>query len=96
MREFQARALPRLMLDTANCLQMAYSDLDHDLRTETRDNIAFLLQMDLTDVESAVSALRSVADQMKAIESSLNAAGRPFAMRKVGGVRQRLEHATVL
>jgi hypothetical protein len=96
MREFQARALPRLMLDTANCLQMAYSDLDHDLRTETRDNIAFLLQMDLTDVESAVSALRSVADQMKAIESSLNAAGRPFAMRKVRGVRQRLEHATVL
>jgi hypothetical protein len=96
MREFQARVLPRLMLESANCLQLAYSDLNHDLRTETRHNIAFLLQMDATDIESAVAALRSVAQQMRTIEVTLNEAGRTFAMRKVRAVRQRVEHATVI
>jgi len=31
--------------------------------------------MDMTDIESAVAALRSVAQQMKAIEASLNLNG---------------------
>jgi len=95
MDQFQARALPRLMLDTVNCLQIAYADLDHDLRTETRHNVASLLQADVTDVETAIKALRTVAQQLREVEASLDAVGRPFAMRKVRSLRQRVEHPTI-
>ena len=95
MNEFHKRLLPRLMLDTANCLQLAQGDLDNDLRTETRDNIGYLLHMDATDVECAIGALRALAQHMRRVERQLDAAGRPFAMRKVRSVRERVEHATV-
>ena len=61
MSEFQKRLLPRLVLDTINCLQTVYGELDHDLRTETRENLASLLQMDVTDIESAIDVLLTVA-----------------------------------
>jgi hypothetical protein len=96
MTEFHKRALPRLMLDTANCLQIAQGDLDNDLRTETRDSIVALLRMDATDVDSAISALRTLAQHMRHVEEQLDAAGRPFAMRKVRSVRNRVENATLL
>ena len=96
MSEFQKRLLPRLVLDTINCLQTVYGELDHDLRTETRENLASLLQMDVTDIESAIDVLLTVAQQLREVEVRLDAAGRPFAMRKVRSVRQRVEHATLL
>jgi hypothetical protein len=96
MTEFHKRALPRLMLDTANCLQLAQGDLDNDLRTETRDSIVALLRMDATDVDSAISALRTLAQHMRHVEEQLHAAGRPFAMRKVRSVRNRVENATLV
>ena len=96
MTEFHKRALPRLMLDTANCLQLAQGDLDNDLRTETRDGIVALLRMDATDVDSAISALRTLAQHMRHVEEQLGAAGRPFAMRKVRSVRNRVENATLV
>ena len=95
MSEFQKRLLPRLVLDTISCLQTVYDDLDHDLRTETRENLASLLQMDVTDIESAIDVLLTVAQQLREVEVRLDAAGRPFAMRKVRSVRHRLEHATL-
>ena len=93
MSEFQKRLLPRLVLDTINCLQTVYGELDTDLRTETRENLASLLQMDVTDIESAIDVLLTVAQQLREVEVRLDAAGRPFAMRKVRSVRQRVEHA---
>ena len=96
MSEFQKRLLPRLVLDTINCLQTVYGELDHDLRTETRENLASLLQMDVTDIESAIDVLLTVAQQLREVEVRLDAAGRPFAMRKVRSVRQRVEHATLV
>jgi hypothetical protein len=96
MREFQKRLLPRLVLDAINCLRTVYDDLDHELRTETRDNIASLLQMDMTHIESAVEALLTVAQQLREVEARLMVADRPFAMRKVRSVRQRLEHAMLV
>ena len=96
MSEFQKRLLPRLVLDTINCLQTVYGELDHDLRTETRENLASLLQMDVTDIESAIDVLLTVAQQLREVEARLDAAGRPFAMRKVRSVRQRVEHATLI
>jgi hypothetical protein len=89
------RLLPRLMLDTANCVQLAYSDLDDKLKIETRNSIASLLQTDVTDLESAVTSLKTLAQQMRQVEEQLGTAGRPFAMHKVRSVRQRLEHATL-
>ena len=90
------RLLPRLMLDTANCVQLAYSDLDEKLKIETRNSIASLLQTDVTDLESAVTNLKTVAQQMRQVEEQLAAAGRPFAMRKVRSVRQQVENATLV
>ena len=95
MSEFQKRLLPKLVLDTINCLQTVYGELDNDLRTETRENLASLLQMDVTDIESAIDVLLTVAQQLREVEVRLDAAGRPFAMRKVRSVRQRVEHATL-
>ena len=95
MTEFHRRMLPRLMLDTSKCLQLAQGDLDADLRTQARDDISSLLQMDVTDIESAVAALRTVAHHLRKVEEQLDAAGRPFAMRKVRSVRERVEHATL-
>lgn len=96
MSEFQKRLLPRLVLDTINCLQTVYGELDHDLRTETRENLASLLQMDVTDIESAIDVLLTVAQQLREVEARLDAAGRPFAMGKVRSVRQRVEHVTLI
>ena len=66
MTEFHKRALPRLMLDTANCLQLAQGDLDNDLRTETRDSIVALLGMDAPPTLTAPYRLcapsRSICD----------------------------------
>jgi hypothetical protein len=90
------RLLPRLMLDTANCVQLAYSDLDDKLKVETRNSIATLLQTDVTDLETAVTILKTVAQQMRQVEEQLAAARRPFAMRKVRSVRQRVESATLI
>jgi hypothetical protein len=73
-----------------------YGELDTDLRTETRENLASLLQMDVTDIESAIDVLLTVAQQLREVEVRLDAAGRPFAMRKVRSVRQRVEHATLV
>jgi Excalibur calcium-binding domain len=53
------------------------------------------LGMDATDVDSAISVLRALAQQMRHVEEQLDAAGRLFAMRKVRSVRQRVERATV-
>jgi hypothetical protein len=96
MSEFQKRLLPRLVLDTINCLQTVYGELDHDLRTETRENLASLLQMDVTDIESAIDVLLTVAQQLREVEARLDAAGRPFAMHKVRSVRIRVEHAALV
>ena len=85
------RLLPRLMLDTATCVQLAYSDLDDKLKVETRNSIASLLQTDVTDLETAVTILKTVAQQMRQVEEQLGAARRPFAMRKVRSVRQRVD-----
>jgi hypothetical protein len=67
MSEFKRRLLPRLVLDTINCLQTVYGELDHDLRTETRENLASLLQMDVTDIESAIDVLLTVAQQLRCL-----------------------------
>jgi hypothetical protein len=83
------------MLDTANCVQLAFSDLDEKLKIETRNSIASLLQTDVTDLESAVTILKTLAQQMRQVEEQLDTAGRPFAMLKVRSVRQRLQHATL-
>jgi hypothetical protein len=52
--------------------------------------------MDVTDIESAIDVLLTVAQQLREVEARLDAAGRPFAMRKVKNVRQRVEHATLI
>src|SRR5215211_7858485 len=67
MRQVQQRALPRLMLDAVSCIQLAYGDLDDDLRAEARHHIASLLHTDVTDVETAIAALRTVAQQLRAV-----------------------------
>jgi hypothetical protein len=79
------------MFDMVNCLQLAQGDLDNDLRTETRDSIVALVRMDATEVDSGISALRTLAQHMRHVEEQLDAAGRRFAMRKVRSVRQRAE-----
>ena len=96
MDHLQKRLIPRLVLDSVNCIELAYSDLDHDQRTDARYSIASLLQMDVTDTDSAVTALRTVARHLRDVEARLDNAGRPFAMRKVRSVRQRVEHATLI
>ena len=58
-------------------------------------HIASLLRTDVTEVETAIAALRTVAQQLRDGEARLGAAGRPFAMRKVQSVRQRVYNATV-
>jgi len=84
------------MLDAVSCIQLAYGDLDDDLRAEARHHIASLLHTDVADVETAIAALRTVAQQLPEVETRLHAAGRPFAMRKVQIVRQRVEHTAVI
>jgi hypothetical protein len=96
MSEFQSRLLPRLVLDMINCLQTVYGDLDHDLRSETRENIASLLQMDVTDIERTTDVLLTVAQQLREVEARLENADRPFPMRKARNVRNRVEHATLV
>jgi len=78
MSEFQKRLLPRLVLDTINCLQTVYGELDTDLRTETRENLASLLQMDVTDIESAIDVLLTVAQQLREVESAVRRCGTPI------------------
>ena len=40
------------MLDTTNRVQLAFSDLDETLKTDSGNSIAALLYVDVTDVES--------------------------------------------
>jgi hypothetical protein len=94
MTELQARLLPRLVLDTVNCLQLAYDDIDQEYKTRARHAIVALHRADVTDIEAAISMLRKVAHHLRGIERSLEAAHRPFTARKVSRIRERVEHLT--
>jgi hypothetical protein len=92
MRDFQSRALARLVLDTTNCLQLAYANVDNERKIDVRNTIMSLNTADVTDVECAISMLRVVGSHLRQFEKDLNAADRPLIANKVRGVRQRVEH----
>jgi hypothetical protein len=92
MRDFQSRTLARLVLDTTNCLQLAYADIGHERKVDARNAIMSLNTADVTDIESAISMLRAVGSHLRQIEKELSEADRPLIARNVRGVRQRVEH----
>ena len=92
MREFAKRVLPRLMLDTASCIQMTYDDVEHDRRSSARRAVMLLHTADATDVDRSISMLREMAAHLREIERTLRHEHRPFSAQKVRRVRERVEH----
>ena len=90
MDHLLTRILPRLVLDTVQCLLVAHDYVDEGLRSETRDAIKCLRKADMTDIEKAASVLRGVAPHLHNVEASLHDANRSLTARKIGDVRRRV------
>ena len=90
MDHILTRILPRLVLDTVQCLLVAHDYVDEGLRSETRDAIKCLRKADMTDLEKAASVLRGVAPHLHDVETSLHDAHRSLTARKIGDVRRRV------
>jgi hypothetical protein len=94
VQQFQPRLLSRLVRDTVNCLQLAYADIDYQRKVDARNAVMRLNTTDVTDLETAISALRLIRRHLRVIETSLDAADLPLTAAKVRDVRQRVEHMT--
>ena len=92
MDSLQSRILPRLVLDTINCLWLAHESVHHDLKSQTRQAITSLQQADVTDADRAAFMLLDLADHLRGIESKLESVDRPFTAKKVRGVLDRVQH----
>jgi hypothetical protein len=95
MVPFQARILPRLILDTISSLWVAHDSLHDEWRSQTKQAITALHRADLTDTEEAAFFLLDLAHHLRQIESRLEAVDRPFAARKLRRVLDRVAHLTL-
>jgi hypothetical protein len=92
MDSLQSRILPRLVLDTINCLWIAHDCVNRDLKSQTRQAIRSLHNADMTDPERAAFMLLDLAHHLRQIECKLNALDRPFAAKRIRGVLDRVQY----
>jgi hypothetical protein len=72
------------MLDTTNRVQLAFSDLDETLKTDSGNSIAALLYVDVTDVESGGCGVEDGCARRP------RTASRPRAHRRASELRLQL------
>ena len=95
MDSLRSRMLPRLVLDTINCLWLAHDCVPHTLKTDARKAITTLQNADVTDTDRAAFMLLELAEHLRQIESKLESMDRPFTAKKVRGVLRQVQHLNV-
>jgi hypothetical protein len=92
MESLQSRILPRLVLDTINCLWLAHDSVHNDLKSRTRQAITSLHNADMTDTDRAAFMLLDLAHHLRQIEAKLEAMDRPFTAKKIRSVLHRVQY----
>jgi hypothetical protein len=92
MDALQSGILPRLVLDTINCLWIAHDSAHHNVQRQTRQAIAFLEKADVTDADRTAFMLLEIEHHLREIESRLETLDRPFIVKKIRGIRHRVCH----
>jgi hypothetical protein len=94
MDSLQSRILPRLVLDTINCLWLAHDSVHLNVQRQARQAIRFLQEADVTDPDRAVFVLLELEHHLREIEGRLEGLDRPFMSKKIRDVRNRAHHFT--